>query len=283
MKPIFALDITESKDDPITFADRFSIRKTSEHLEKRLDENVESLNETVTASKLPPLLTIIQYVCLLVGFMIVAPMLTTGVKQAIKNAPILCLVGTSALVVGALLFAMSMIKSKKVLKEENAEEKAQTVESTVNAVFAELDVPSNAEDIDLLVFTYKMKNGEIKPVAPGLSPSPYINVQVKAYRDDDTLYLADVGNVYAFPLSSITAFKTVKKRCIVPEWHKSEKHNKGIYKEYKIATNNYGYTVKGYHVLEISKAGETYGLYFPAYERHVVEKITNLTAEEAAE
>ena len=64
---------------------------------------------------------------------------------------------------------------------------------------------------------------------------------------------------------------------------KCEKHNKGIYKEYKIATNNYGYTVKGYHVLEISKAGETYGLYFPAYERHIVEKITNLTAEEAAE
>jgi hypothetical protein len=38
--------------------------------------------------------------------------------------------------------------------------------------------------------------------------------------------------------------------------------------------------VKPYHILELEKDGETYGIYFPAYELAAIESLTLLKAEE---
>lgn len=285
MKPIFAFDITEDKENGKNCSELFLVKKTNENLEKYLDENVEDLESTVSASKLPTPLVLIEYICGLFGLIVVSSMLTSevGIRQAIRNAPILCVLGVCSLIIGAALLVASVIKSKRVLKEENAEGKIEKCDRVTKEIFAELEVPADAVDTDVLLFSYKLKDDEIKPVAPGLSPSPYLNHRMMAYVEDDILCLADVGGVYCFPIEKIRALKTVKKRVIIPEWHKEEKHNKGVYKEFKIATNQYGYTVKGYHVLEMERDGETYGLYFPAYERHTLERLTGIVAESLEE
>ena len=84
---------------------------------------------------------------------------------------------------------------------------------------------------------------------------------------------------YRFPIDSFQRISTVKKRIIIGQWHKEERHNKGEYKQYKISTNQYGYSLKNYHALELERFGETYGIYFPAYELHVFESLTHLSAE----
>ena len=68
---------------------------------------------------------------------------------------------------------------------------------------------------------------------------------------------------------------TVKKHIRIAGWNKDEEFNKGMYKQYKLTTDNYGCVhCKQYHVLEINHQGESYGIYFPSYELPTLEECT---------
>lgn len=85
---------------------------------------------------------------------------------------------------------------------------------------------------------------------------------------------------YAFPRSACVAIHTVKKHIRVASWNKSINLNKGIYKPYKLTTDNYGAVhCQYYHILEIRQNGEAWGLYFPCYELPTFEALTGLKAQ----
>ena len=160
----------------------------------------------------------------------------------------------------------------------SADENAQVFshwENTTDAVFAELSVPTDAKEVDVLSFFYKMNDGNIKVCEKGMQVTQYFNPIFKIFSDSEYLYLANLEGKYAFPLSSVMGIRTVKKHIRIAGWNKDIPYNKGIYKQYKLTIDNYGCIhCKSYHILELNHNGEIWGIYFPSYELPVIEEIT---------
>ena len=282
MKPVFGIDITEDKYSEISYSDLFITKKLSEATMENLQQKRDGLDTTVKKAKLSIPLRAVMWLSLIWGVMVVNGILDAEVEiaQAIRNAPLLTMSGFAALIVWGVLFTVGKIKEKVVLKEENADEKSEEMDMVTERAFAELGVPSGAIRVDILAFKFAIKDGAVKPKTGALEVTPYFNFEMRAYLCDYNLCLADVESVWRFPLESLKAIKTVKKNVILPTWNKETPYNKGEYKPYKMSSNNYGVYVKPYHILELEKDGETYGIYFPAYELASIEGLTLLKAEE---
>lgn len=280
VKPIFGFDLTEGKNSTKTNCDIFTAKKLSENTSQNLEEKSESLEESVEKSNLPIPLTIIKYLGLWLGLLVVGSMFGVdgGPAQAFRNAPVLMVSGIIGLVLGLTLMAVSKVKEKKVLKEENAYEKLDELTAMANSAYAELGVPSTAYDVDILVFNYTVKDGKMKMHTPVMAASPFVNPHLKLYLEDFSLCLTDIGAVYKFPTESLRSIKRIKKTAILSSWNKDEPFNKGYYKQFKLGSSNYGVHCKPYYLLEIEKDGEIYGVYFPSYELPVFEQLTRLTA-----
>ena len=130
-----------------------------------------------------------------------------------------------------------------------------------------MKVPETSKEVDILIFFYKIKNGEIKVCEKGMQYAKYLNPIFNVFCDQENLYLANLEGKYAFPLSSIKRVRTVKKKIVIASWNKDVSFKDDIYKPYKLTDDNYGAIhCKQYHIIEIEKDGEIFGIYFPSYE-----------------
>ena len=282
IKPLFGFDVTNDKNSNVYYADLFATKKVDESLEKKLDEKAESLEATVSSSEFSPIVTLVMYLALAFGIMVVGPMLTAegGTSVALKNAPILCYSGIASLAVGAFLWIASKIKKNKVMKEENVDEQLNTLESYAEESYRALGVPTDAHDTDILMFRFTLKDGKTKPVTPPLASTPFLNHSFKVFNDGDKLCVADVATVYSFPHSSLKAIRAIKKNANLPTWNKKTAYNKGEYKQYKLGANSAGISSKPYYVLELEHGGVAYGIYFPCFELPTFTALTGLAVSE---
>lgn len=282
MKPIFGFDITEDKNNDKSYAELFKSKSLSEDTASELEQKRDSLETTINKSRLPIIPRVIMWVGAFYVLMVFGAFLKADISfnEAMRNAPIMFICGFVALIVSSVIFIIGRHKKNKVLEEDNADEKIKDLDGVSDRAFSELGVPANAIPTDILVFRYTVKDGSPKPKTGAFDSTPYLNFEMQAYLSNYNLCLADVENVYSFPLESLRRITTVKKRYIVPSWNKEEKYNKGIYKQYKIGLNQYGYSCKPYYILELEKDGETYGIYFPCYELPTFEALTLLHAED---
>lgn len=283
MKPVFGFDVTDDKYSEKSYCSLFLQKELSKETSDELDRSRQTLENTVSDSKLPFLLRIIMYVTGIFALIVISGILEAdvGVAQAIRNAPVLCILGFLAGIAWAVIFTAGVIKKRHILNSRDVDGTLETLEALVEKAYCELEVPGDAKKVDVLLFRYYMTDDgmNMKVKGSATSVSPFINHEMRAYIEGGNLCLADVEAVYRFPIDSFQRISTVKKRIIIGQWHKEERHNKGEYKQYKISTNQYGYSLKNYHALELERFGETYGIYFPAYELHVFESLTHLSAE----
>lgn len=281
MKPLFAIDITNDKKNEAVNGEEFITKTASENIADSLEENQDELQATIKKSQ-PLWLTITKFVFLMYALIVASGILRADIdfKQAFQNAPILIISGFLSFVAWLILFAFSKIKEKKVLKESNVEKQIEDICKDIKIIFEELGVPSDAKDVDVLMFRYKVKDDEIKPYL-GMGNAPFINFEFKAYTDGKRLHLADTNNVYSLDLDELRQITKVNKRIVVIGWNKEESPKKGEYKEYKISVNDGAantVSYKPYYILEGVHNGEAYGIYFPCYELTTFERLTGLRA-----
>ena len=275
MKPFLGIDLTTDKDNEQCNGTEFLVQATSAALANALDASSEKAEKTIEAAKLPLLFRIIQFICGITALLIASGILKADASfaEGYRNAPWLYWTAGICAVIWLILWLLSKQKAKTVLETEESAQTLSHLESTARAIYQELSVPDDAIDIDVLFFFYKIKNGEIKPVEQAFVT--YFNPEFKIFTDEENLYLANLEGKYAFPLSSIVKIHTVKKHIRIAGWNKEVKFNKGIYKQYKLTTDNYGCIhCKQYHILEIHHQGESYGIYFPCYELAALEECT---------
>lgn len=284
MKPFLAIDLTNNKKNEQINGSEFLVQETSAALAQRLETSVDQAQQTVKKSKLPLGLRIAQYVCGLGAVMILCGILKSDVDfaQGYANAPELYWVGGIGAVVWLCLWLWGKRKSKKLLGTEESQQTMSHLENTAEAVYRELGVPEGAKDVDVLFFFYKEKDGQIRVTEKGICQ--YFNPEFKVFADGENLYLVNLEGKYAIPLSAMKRIYTVKKHIRMAGWNKQETFNKGIYKPYKMTTDDYGCVhCKQYSILEFQFQGQTYGLYIPPYELAVFEAVTGLKAETSAE
>ena len=275
MKPFLGIDLTTDRKNDQYNGNAFLVQKPSSALSKSLELSTEKAEKTIEQSKLPRLLRIIQCICGIAAFLITCGILRAGVSftEGYHNAPWLYWTAGICAVVWLILWLLSKQKAKTVLETEESEQTFSHLEGVSAAIYAELAVPANAKDIDILSFCYKVKDDKVKVVEKGIQFSQYSNPEFKIFADEENLYLANLEGKYAFPFSSIVKIHTVKKRISIAHWNKEEKFNEGIYKPYKLTQDNYGVIhCKQYHILELNHQGESYGIYFPSYELRTLEE-----------
>ena len=284
MKPFFCTDITNDKNNDKVNGEIFETITAPEDLLGSLEKNREGIMETSKRADMPLWLYFIKLFCGTIGAIIVINSFLAGLDDGFmtvyNRAPWLIISGFVMLVAFALIHFWGNKKKEKVVKEENLEENVKRFENLSEAVYNAMGVPSSADEVDIITFIYKVKDGKIMPKAPGILPTPYLNFVFRAYTDGDSLLIACEDSVFKFEKSELKRISTVKKNTALIHWTKDEpiKHEK--FKPYKLATNQFGNVfVKQYHILEVERGGETYGIYFPSYELPVFERLTGLTAE----
>ena len=281
MKPVFGIDITTNKKNEHSNSEEFVIQTTSKEKAEALEAKQENLLQTIEESKLPLWIRIVKIVCgfyaLIVIVGVIKALPDVGFDQALRNAPILIISGFLALIAWLILQFLTKRKEKRVMTEQNTEQQMEALDADIENIYEELNVPDDAASVDVLFFPYKVKNGNIIP------QNLYINLDLKIFKTEDNLCLADLDNLFAFPLSSLQSIQTVKKHITIPSWNKDTEPTKDEFKPYKMATDQYGRVhLKSYHILTLMHNGRIHGIYFPCYELPTFEAITQLKAEEPA-
>ena len=286
MKPFMGIDITTDKKNEQINGEEFIAAKPSLALTQSFEHSLENSEDTIERSKLPLPMRIVQWVSGILGAFIICGILRSfggedGITpaQAYENVAWLFWLGGGCVIVWGILMLLSKRKENEVLSTDESTLVFDHLEKSSDAIFADLGVPSDAKEIDVLSFFYKVKGDEIKVCEKAFMVAPYMNPIFHAFADSENLYLANLEYKYAFPLTSIKGIKTVKKATQITEWNKDEPHNKGNYKQYKISGDKYGcITCKCHHIIEIDRSGELWGIYIPSYELPVIEELIGIKA-----
>lgn len=288
MKPFLGIDHTTDKKNETPNGAEFLADKPSQMMSNAIERSAENALELFEQARLPLPLRIVQWVCGIVGAVI--PLSAIGVliegemdaQQIWNDAGAVFLVVTLAcLAVWACLTVASFKKTKGALESEEGDQLFSRMDVLATTVYAQMGVPEDAPTVDVLSFCYKMKDGEPRIVGQALSAAVYENEEYRIFADEENLYLADLEGKYAFPKVSLRGIRTVEKRILLSMWNKDEEHNKGIYKPYKLSVDDeMNVRVRSYHVLEVEKDGEMWGIYFPCYELPTVEAVTGMGAQD---
>ncbi len=285
MKPFLCTDITLDKNNDTANGGEFIAARPSEVMSGALEGAAGRALETQEKAKLPAALRVVQWLCGMAGAIIalgIVKAFSRGdvtISEAYGNAPTLFWVGGICLAVWAVLRFAASRKKRSVMESDEGQFHMAKLDSVVESVMEELEVPSTAVDVDVLTFRYKTKSGEVKPKAGALDFTPYENGEYKLFSDDSTIYLADIYGKFAIPRDELIRITAVRKSISVPHWNKQEQPNSKEFKPFKLSVDKYGCThFKPYYILEFEHCGEAWGIYFAPYDLAAFETATGLNA-----
>ena len=260
------------------------VRSVSEETTAKQDSAQDELQKLAKSAQLPLWLRIIGYICGLAGIILLG-----GVLRAIgenvgdekfgqmwdrfvsNGAIIMIVVGVICLAVAIGLLVWGRVRNKKVLASPEYQAVISDNESANNGSYAELGVPEGADSIDILCFPYKLnRKGKEKN---GCQFAQYVPINYKVFKQDDSLYFADVNDLMQIPLSAVKDANYIPKRVAFYGWTKDDNFNSPKYKPYKIRANNVGALfMKGYISVSLLLDGEENEIIIPLYEQDVIEK-----------
>lgn len=288
MKPFLGIDLTNDRKNTKVNGEELKIATPSVASSQSLERSTQRADETIKKSKLPNLLVGIQWLSGLTAITFAYSMVKAFINgenmslaKAYRNAPWVFWVCIGCAILWAVLKVVSVRRKKEVLESDEGVSVTRNLKVNVEAVYSELSVPDYAKEVDVLMFYYKEKNGEVKVCEKGIQFFSHYNLPFRAYADASNLYLANMEGKWSFPLYSLKAIRMVKKRVRLDSWNKPEEYHKGRYKQYKlIADDNGCIHCKRHYVVEFNIDGEEWGIYIPSYELPVFEALTGLKATE---
>ncbi len=285
MKPFLGIDITNDKKNTVLNGLELVTANVSETQANIRDQVIESAQTQNEKAKMPMAFRILRTVCmvfglsLLIGIFRVLGENEVTLMQALQDAPLLFVLCAIFLAGWALVSFFGNKKERNFIQSDETKQAHSRVQQALQNSYAELGVPANAVNFDLLMFRYQIKKDQVVPTS--LGPVAFIACDFKIFSENGNLCLADADQRYEIPLSSIERILTVHKDGAIPSWNKNEPVNQPPYKQYKLRIDNYGFLhFKPYYILEFSYKNETWGMYFPNYELPTIENLTGLHPQE---
>lgn len=281
MKPLFSIDITENKKNEQINGAEFITAAISDECAENLASSQSAATSLINKGKLSVWLEMLKLLLGCFGFMIVIMLLPTafsiGFGPAFSGTPALSVIGILCLIGWGVLFTLSKIRKAQYEKTHDEEAIIRSLNEAMRDAYAMLGVPEDTENVDVLMFRYKVKDGVAVPVDTMQQVTKFTNIDLRAFVKDGHLCLADLSNVYSFRLDSMKSITKINKRVHFPTWNKEVKHNELMYKPYKITLKDNIYSTKPYYVLTFEKDGEEYGIYFPPYELSTFERLAEIS------
>lgn len=271
MKNLFAIDINNEREHGEF--EPFILRRVEKELSEKQNEAVDALEDHQKKASLSPWLTAAKYLSGAFFMIVLAAVLKAG-KSAFTNAPILILIGAVCGVVSLSLWLTERKRSKTVAESDEFKDDVKNADQLAAECFARLNIPDDAKKADIFLRPYKIKNGKEKKA---FDMFEYINTEFHVFREGDLLCIADVGSVIGISVKDMTGIHPIDKRVNFMGWNKEENFNKGVYKPYKMTSNQYGILfIKPCYSLHFFGLGEEYEIIFPAYELETFKSLTEL-------
>lgn len=261
--------------------ERFVTERVDAGFKQELDKAVGEVVESENKSSLPKPLKVLRTVCVLIVAMIVLALIKSLRKNSIEamfgNSPMIFYVGGACLVVWLVLTVLEKSYYKKVEASGEFNRIAGKIENLKKQSEEMLGVPPESKAVDVLSFRYTEKNGKVK-IKEDLFYK-HSNNEMRLYRNNDDLCLADIECVYSIPMADIKRYVLKKKKAEMDEWNKDTPFDKGEYKQYKIAANDYGTIFCKYYALQFADAFGEYEIFFPVYELEAFKAIADAPVE----
>lgn len=282
MKPFLGIDLTNNSENEHQNGIEFLIQETPAEVISIVQKQSTRIENMEQKSQPSSLLQFIQYGSIVFFLLTIttALKLDTPFSAKYHNAPWLYWSAAICGITGLILTISSRRKRKRFL--HSSESLISQLKDSMKDVYKVLSVPDCAEEIDILSFFYTTDSNQIKIKKNTFPIYDFFSCNFKVYSDAETLYLVCLEGTYAFPLSSITAIRTIKKRVrILGGWHKEIPYNKGFYKQFHLSFDSYGCIhCNHYYIAELTHSGKSYGIYIPCYDIAIFERLTGLNAQE---
>lgn len=279
---VFASNESDTNKDDLVFDGDIFMTEEFEESGEEFSDSLEDLDALGKKAKRPAWLKVVGIIGI-IGVVFHIALITLLVTKGnamgdiFGKYPILAL----TILISCIFTYLYLVRSRTYgmrFASEYAKAELDKIDSQIEQMYAKLGVPENAENIDVLTYSYKItKNGEKKT-----TPFDFCNMDMKVYTDGNMLHIADISSRYSFPLDEIYGIRTIDKKASLVSWNKDEGVNEGKYKQFKIREDNIGTVYfKTYYALQIRHEGKYYEIFFPGYDIDIIERLTGHKARPA--
>lgn len=194
-----------------------------------------------------------------------------GFAEAFVKLPLwLLIVGAAGFVVWLVLKLIELRNGKRDEETgdyDRALENLANINQTANDM---LGVPPDFESVDVMAYYYKPAKGKLD--------GEYLNEDMKLFRKDDDLCLADIDSVYSFPIKDFVRYFLNSEMFPLAMWNKKENYDEGEYLQYGIKTKYTDMACLCYS-LQFVSGSEVYEIIFPEYELEHFQSIVDVPVE----
>ena len=287
MKQLFGINVTENKKNTKSDGEVLINKQHQGEIETKIDEVLREQNAYFTKKrKLILPINIIRQI--LIAFVIIIGISFLGASLdpeagfavAYANGGFLLYIGGGVLIIGVTLLIIEKILIRNANNSPEFQHYNETLIALIEAAQANLDFPSDAVEIDMFSYRYRItKKGKVQFRTlysfGSQADVPVLN-QYTCYRIDNDLCISDLFSEYRFAISEIESIDMVNIATISRGWNKQEAPNSPTYAPFKINFNQQGNLIfKPLYSLKInSPVHGHFELYFP---RHELQAITTLT------
>ncbi|MBQ9113267.1 MAG: hypothetical protein IJY08_06770 [Clostridia bacterium] len=296
MKPIFGInkDNRKNRDDNSGI---FVVAKTGEELlaeyDKIIDEDADDseYDKKLRADRRKRTKRQMTLIAIFMAASLIITISTGNLGEALSEDPWMSLVPIVYLFIyiGYMLYTHVSGKNSAEdtdTSDEGATDEENGIDSYINdprikeidsKIYASLGVPDTARSVDILFFDYKTEDG--KPVPRKRNKTvQFVNDEMRIFKEGDTLCLANVYYRYEIPLADLGSVRTMRGDFSLLIWNKSTPCDQGEYRYYGMKKDPQDFVLfNTYHILELRKDGEVYGLYFPCYELPAIKELLDIT------
>lgn len=279
MKPFYGIDRTTLKKSTYHEGECFIAATVSDLSRDSYERTLKSAAASMESAKLPGFLRGIRTACSWIFALILIGILKAdaSLAEGYANAPFLYWIMGGCGLVWAVLSLLGRRKSGRVTGTEEFTQSMRRLDSEIERLQRELQVPAGAKTVDVVQLTHRWKNGKLKIHTQGMETTPYTNIPMQVFRREDMLCLVDLENRYELPISAMRCLKKVKKPLVCQDWNKHEPINSEFYKPYKLSLDNYNRVrTRAYGLLELHHQGTDWAVWLPPYELNYISALTGL-------
>ena len=277
MKNVFGFNLRTGVYD----GEKFIVRRAEGDVAAKQEKLAQERLAFMRFSSLPKWVNVCGMIMLFLGLIFLCGVLEglseVSFKQAWENANWCFIVSGVCLVGAAAIFTAAAVKARRAYAAPAYRSLSELTQKVAKESYAALGVPESAAELDIISYAYNAKEG--KPYKERGWNTEYENTAVKAYRENETLCLAYLECVLAFPLSRISSIQCIGKRIAVTGWNKQERVRKGRYGSCKIGKDSAGrFIIKPYYRMTVrDEQGEEYAILLPCYEAETILSLTGGT------
>lgn len=262
-------------------APKAAIDRIDKLCEKLCDEENTYKNKYVS---LPHIFNVMELVLILPSFLsmfIVCKLFQENFEFSSDTIGVWCLVFCPGIISLIMLLIIASVRKKRKNKYEKSERYAlyqKRIDALFDGLYLEMGVPADSPYIDIIYFSYREKNDEIKPDITGKYDNLYKVWDLKVFSDKKKFYFSNDEEMYAIDLDKIKRIIKADKVAYLSADEKQERRLEKYKKHNVKGSALTGYKIQPY-ILEYEHNNEKWGIYFPHYEQSVIEELTGIKAQ----